>query len=206
MLTIILTGIAITVFFGILLNYYFTKLKQHKSHYKEMFSTLYSPIIIKAQHIKRTYGFFESQPYVIREHRIKQSNKVTDSISLADEIMEVLALNEHFMSKKMMELYFNIHSKNKEYNDLNTSTINEEHKDFLTAKLSYEINAQKLILMDTYFKEMQQTALKADLLYPELKDMLQFYSHFTNHILKNELILVLPTSASLKASQRKTNM
>lgn len=198
MLTIILTGIIVTIFFGILLKYFFTQRKQHKIHYKEIFSLLYSPIIIKAQHIKKTYGFFENQPYVIREHRIKQSNKVTDSICLADEIMKQLEVNEQYMSKKMLELYFNIHSKNKEYHELETSNMNENHKDFLLAKLAYEINAQKLILMDAYFKEMKQTAEKADLLYPELKDILEFYSHFTNHILLNELILALPTSASIK--------
>lgn len=198
MLTIILTGIIVTIFFGILLKYFFTKRKQHNIFYKEIFSTVYSPIIIKAQHIKKTYGFFENQPYVIREHRIKQSNKVTDSICLADEIMKQLEGNEQYMSKKMLELYFGIHSKNKEYHELETSNLNASHKDFLLAKLEYEINTQKLILMNAFFKEMEQTAENADLLYPELKDMFQFYSHFTNHILLNELILALPTSTSKK--------
>ena len=193
-----MTGIIVTIIFSILLHYFFTKRKQQKNHYSKIFSTVYSPIIIKAQSIKKTYGIFENQPYVIREHRIKQSNKVKESICLADEVMKQLELNERYMSKKMLELYFGIHSKNKEYHELETTTMKESHKDFLLAKLTYEINAQKLILMDAFFKEMKHTAEKADLLYPELKELLQFYSHFTNHILQNELILVLPASASIK--------
>ena len=198
MLTIIMTGIIVTIFFSILLHYFITKRKQQKNHYSEVFSTVYSPIIIKAQSIKKTYGIFENQPYVIREHRIKQSNKVKDSIFLADEIMKQLELNERHMSKHMLELYFGIHSKNKEYHELETTTMKERHKAFLLAKLTYEMNAQKLILMDAFFKEMRKTAEKADLLYPELKEILQFYSHFIDHILQNELILDLPVSASVK--------
>ena len=201
MLTIILTGI-ITIFLGILIHYFSTKRKQQKNHYSKIFSTVYSPIIIKAQSIKKTYGIFEDQPYVIRAHRIKQSNKVKDSICLADKIMKQLELNERYMSKKMLELYFGIHSKNKEYHELETSNLNASHKDFLLAKLTYEMNAQKLILMDAFFKEMKQTAEKADLLYPELKEILQFYSHFIEHILQNELIMTLSPSASKDISIR----
>ncbi|MBA4535946.1 hypothetical protein H1Z61_02040 [Bacillus aquiflavi] len=151
-------------------------------YYQKTFSTLYSPLIIKAALIKKQYGCFEKQLYIINDHRTKQTKKMDDVLNLADDIFIQINTYKPLASKNALKHLFAIKEIKNEMAHIKQEQI------YLRSLAKYEMNKEKLLLSKVFFKDMYKVAKKADFLYEDLETMLSFYPLFFDHLLKNELV------------------
>ncbi|MGM9923845.1 MAG: hypothetical protein ACI35R_06310 [Bacillus sp. (in: firmicutes)] len=156
---------------------------------RKVFSKVYAPVIVKAMSLKKSFGFYEKDLYIIKEHRVKQSIKVKETLLLVDGVMEQIKCNESYMSKEVLALYYDILRGLNERKELSLSNRNQ-----LLSRLDYKINRQKLLLLSRFLYDMKKLAGKADMLYSELADMFQFFSAFCEHLMDRELVETAQTA------------
>ncbi|SDZ18611.1 hypothetical protein SAMN05421736_107113 [Evansella caseinilytica] len=162
--------------------------KKKKQHYKDAFFKVYSPMIPKITYIKKMYGFFQKQLYLIKEHRTKQSSKIVDTLKLSEEIFFQVEANEQRFSNKVLEHFYSVKGMVTEQTEFLLSGELGSN-DYFFNHAEYELNKSKILLTKAFMEEMTNVAKKADVLYTELEETLHFFDVFLEHILTTELIV-----------------
>ncbi|CAM3830695.1 hypothetical protein [Mesobacillus zeae] len=186
MLKILTLGLGITSLSAI--GLLFSKHCSRKKNFRDTFSSVYSPLVIRLTHIKKSYGFDQKQLYLIKDHRTKQSTKMTDTLQLADDIFLQVEKNEAAFSSKVLEHYYRTKEITLE-KSAHFASNPKNSSDYYINQAEYELHKSKLLLAKAFIEEMTYVAKKADVLYPDLEETLDFFPVFLDHLLEHELIV-----------------
>ena len=155
---------------------------------RQLFSELSSAILPQMMRIKQTYGFFERELYVIKEHRKKESTKVMDTCALAEQILEAVKKNEAFVTPEILSEYHAILALELEIQELYAAKENGQGI-YHIQLAEFDLKKRKLNLVKSYAVFLKKAAKKADVLYKNLMELFDFYPPFIDHLTENVLMI-----------------
>lgn len=163
-------------------------LQKKRQANRRLFTELSSTILPQMTRIKQTYGFFERELYIIKEHRKKESTKVMDTCALAEQILEKVEKNEVFVSPQLLTEYHAIQALELEIQEL-YAMLEDGQGTYHIRQAEYDLKKKKLILVKSYMSYVKKVAKNAGVLYPTLEELLDFYSPFIDHLTENVLMI-----------------
>ena len=162
--------------------------QKKKQENRLVFSQLSSTILPQAMRIKQTYGFFERELYLIKEHRKKESVKVMDACSLAERILDKIQDHEASVSPQLLSEYYAIRTLEVELKELYEEKAKGQGS-YHIQLAEFDLKRKKLILVKSYMAFLKKAARKANVLYASLEETADFYPPFIDHLLENVLII-----------------
>ncbi|WP_455661009.1 hypothetical protein [Pradoshia sp.] len=155
---------------------------------RQLFTELSSTILPQMTRIKQTYGFFERELYVIKEHRTKESSKVMDTYALAEQILETVKKYEPYVSPQLLAEYHSIQALELEIQELYARQVNGQGT-YHIQLAEFDLKKKKLILVKSFMLFLKKVAKNADVLYSSLEEIMDFYPPFIDHLIENVVIM-----------------
>lgn len=155
---------------------------------RQLFTELSSAILPQMMRIKQTYGFFERELYVIKEHRKKESLKVMDTCALAEQILDIVKENESLVSPQLLSEYHAIQALELGIQELYAGQKNGQGT-YHIQLAEFDLKKKKLLLVKSYMLFLRKVAKSAGVLYSGLEETLDFYPPFIDHLTENVLVM-----------------